>query len=429
MVMEVDGVKGSQLEMLPLSNPLQSSQLDIPLQLFLLKEATTISHITIPDHPHHFILTRTMASRDLLEEAVEDMDHHHPNTSQFTTHLSHLDLSTEFHMVDPSQDLFSATDQHMEDPEQALEDPVETLEDLEEVSEDLEDLEAVSEDPEQTLEDLDQVTRQSSSMFTIMFITLLLLEPLEDLVSIIRPEPITKLTSPTLLHNIFIFPGYGNAVYGQIGAGEYGLGAKNPISVATPSGKPIGGNYPQNPAFLGTANNAPGGNFNGDYNRVEDCTCVRLSECPAYDVISSQGTTGKEVISGLGQPNFGQVGFGIDPRNKLNTGIESNSTEDANSEESSQESQNHARSFKSNIEALSSEEEDEATTTLSPTSVDEETSAEVNKTASTRRRRNIPESPKQSELEAQASGDGDTQPVSLPSPFKINLEPRSHFLT
>ncbi|CAG7823718.1 unnamed protein product [Allacma fusca] len=119
-------------------------------------------------------------------------------------------------------------------------------------------------------------------------------------------------------------PTYGSGIYGSIGSGGYGDYTKPSISVSKPDGTLVG-NFPQaqtlNPV-IGTPNH--GNNFQGDYNRVEDCACVPINQCLQPDIVT-QGTTGREIIAGTGVANYGQVGYGIDPRN-VKTGIESNST-------------------------------------------------------------------------------------------------------
>lgn len=100
---------------------------------------------------------------------------------------------------------------------------------------------------------------------------------------------------------------------------------------------------------------------------------MRIQECANFDIISSAGTNqGPGVIQGLGGPNFGQVGFGIDPRNKVASAIESNATTtelleggSEEGEEASEETQ--ARGLVSSIEAEDQEEVDNnGTTTTAP---------------------------------------------------------------
>ena len=57
------------------------------------------------------------------------------------------------------------------------------------------------------------------------------------------------------------------------------------------------------------------------------CTCIPIQECPSFSIVGEEAI-GREVISGTGVPNYGQVGFGIDPRNKLASLIASNATDD-----------------------------------------------------------------------------------------------------
>lgn len=225
---------------------------------------------------------------------------------------------------------------------------------------------------------------------------------------------------------------------------EFGLSAKNPISVATPGGEPIkvatfippaaksqsfgdietnsfnagssrfhsasssSFSSSGNAGFNGGNAGFNGGNagFNGDYNRIEDCTCVRITQCASYDIVG-QSTSGREIISGLGKPNFGQVGYGIDPRNKLASGIESNSTDTTSSEDESQEEsgeQNEGRSIKTSIEADSSE--DDVTTTTEPSSGEEKPRSKRDTTSQTQTRVD-------STVDEQtaASGDGESEPV------------------
>ncbi|ODN04618.1 Serine proteinase stubble, partial [Orchesella cincta] len=157
--------------------------------------------------------------------------------------------------------------------------------------------------------------------------------------------------------------------------------------------------------------NSGSSNFNGDYNRVEDCTCVRITDCASYDIVG-QSTSGREIISGFGKPNYGQVGYGIDPRNKLASGIESNSTDSADgssaeeddSGESSGEAQNEARSSKTSIEADSSED-GESTTTLP----EFEERVRSKRDTQTQTSVNVPVQDEQTA----ASGDGTSEPRQL----------------
>jgi len=56
------------------------------------------------------------------------------------------------------------------------------------------------------------------------------------------------------------------------------------------------------------------------------CTCVLVNQCNSYDIVNAQPTNnGNGIINGIGRPNHGQIGAGIDPRNKKSD-IESNST-------------------------------------------------------------------------------------------------------
>jgi len=212
---------------------------------------------------------------------------------------------------------------------------------------------------------------------------------------------------------------------------EFGLSAKNPISVATPGGEPVkvasfipppaaksqfSGDIETNSFNTGSSrfhsassssfsSNGNGG-FNGDFNRIEDCTCVRITQCASYDIVG-QSTSGREIISGLGKPNFGQVGYGIDPRNKLASGIESNSTDATSSEDDSQEESNEqieGRSIKTSIEADSSE--DDVTTTTEPSSGEEKSRSKRDTTSQTDTRQD-------STVDEQtaASGDGASEPV------------------
>jgi len=169
------------------------------------------------------------------------------------------------------------------------------------------------------------------------------------------------------------FSAYETGVYGTLG--EYGLGAKNQLSVATPEGTKIG-TFPQNSANLAR-------DHAGRYN--DNCECVPISQCPNFDIIT-QGTNGHESISGFGQPNYGAVGYGIDPRNKLGSGIESNATE-------TEDTESRART------ALGGSDETEMTTEVAKSESGEEI---------TRKKRDTEE---KSDAKNAAQGDGVSQPV------------------
>ena len=191
-----------------------------------------------------------------------------------------------------------------------------------------------------------------------------------------------------MFYLLFDHVAYGSGVYGSIGAGSYGDFTKPSISVSKPDGTLVG-NYPQaqtlNPAIVGTPNHASN-NFQGDFNRVDDCACVPINQCLSADIVS-QGSTGREIIAGTGTPNYGQVGYGIDPRNKK-SGIESNLTAEDNA----------ARNVRSSATA-----EGEVETSSSESSQPAE-SHEASTASSSRRKRQTDQ--------AAAKGDGSSEGVS-----------------
>lgn len=145
---------------------------------------------------------------------------------------------------------------------------------------------------------------------------------------------------------------------------------------------------------------------------------MRITQCASYDIVG-QSTTGREIISGLGKPNFGQVGYGIDPRNKLASGIESNSTDAASGEEESVEEesiegeqQTQGRSLMSNIEAEAGSSEAEVTTTIAPPSSGEEKPRSKRDTVSLTDGQTRVDTAVIGEQTA-ASGDGASEPVRL----------------
>lgn len=86
------------------------------------------------------------------------------------------------------------------------------------------------------------------------------------------------------------------------------------------------GNYPSENQNIPNYNPQQGGIITNS----QDCTCVNINQCNSYDIVSSgnpisSGTGNPGVISGIGQPHYGNVGGGIDPRSKKSE-IESNAT-------------------------------------------------------------------------------------------------------
>ena len=185
---------------------------------------------------------------------------------------------------------------------------------------------------------------------------------------------------------------YGSGVYGSIGAGSYGDFTKPSLSVSKPDGTHVG-TYPQaqtlNPAIVGTPNHA-NNNFQGDFNGVENCACVPINQCLSADIVS-QGSSGREIIAGTGTPNYGQVGYGIDPRNKK-SGIESNLTAEDNAARNVRSSVNTEGDVDTSSESSHPAENPEASTA-----------------SSSRRKRQADENA--------AKGDGSSEPVSCTTYF------------
>lgn len=103
---------------------------------------------------------------------------------------------------------------------------------------------------------------------------------------------------------------------------------KQPFAPTTLHGKYMNsgfGNYGSENQNFPNYNSQQGGIISSSH---QDCTCVSINQCNSYDIINNQvasGTGNLGVISGIGQPHFGNVGAGIDPRSKKSS-IESNAT-------------------------------------------------------------------------------------------------------